>query len=141
MCVCVCEHIYIYIYIKVFANDLGDRGSILGRIIPKTFKNGACYILVYTQQYKVRVKGKVEQSRKRSCALPLHFSVVAIEKGVIWSPSTTVANFTFIKIHILSLSLTHTHIHILTQIVVLIKRKRLTHLSLAILPQRYFLTL
>ena len=26
--------------------------------------------LLYTQHYKVRFKGKVEQSRKRSCALP-----------------------------------------------------------------------
>ena len=47
-----------------------------------------------TQQYKVRIKGKVEQSRERSSA-PLHLSVVAIEKGACWSPSTTVANFTF----------------------------------------------
>ena len=48
--------------------------------------------LLNIQQYKVRIKGKVEQSRERSCTL--HFSVVAIEKGVFWSPSTTVANFT-----------------------------------------------
>ena len=26
---------------------------------------------------------------------PLHISVVAIEKGAFWLPSTTVANFTF----------------------------------------------
>ena len=32
-------------------------------------------------QYNVRIKGKVEQSRKRSSALPLHIGVVAIEKG------------------------------------------------------------
>ena len=40
---------------KVFANGLGDKGSIPGRVIPKT--------LVNTQHYKVRIKGKVEQSR------------------------------------------------------------------------------
>ena len=44
--------------------------------------------------YKVRIKGKVEQSRKRSApSLPL--GVVAIEKGAFGSPSTTVANFTY----------------------------------------------
>ena len=51
--------------------------------------------LLNTQQYKVRVKGKVEQSRKRSSVLPY---TTAIEKGAFRSPSTTVANFTFIVI-------------------------------------------
>ena len=50
--------------------------------------------LLNTQQYKVRIKGKVEQSWERSSAHPLHLGVVAIEKGAFWSPSTTVANFT-----------------------------------------------
>ena len=39
--------------------------------------------------------GKVEQSRERSSALPLHLGVVAIEKGAFWSPLTIVTNFTF----------------------------------------------
>ena len=51
--------------------------------------------LLNNQQYKVRVKGKVEQSRKIQRP-PLHLGVVAIEKGAFWSPSTTVANFTYI---------------------------------------------
>ena len=51
------------------------------------------------QQYKVHIKGEVEQSRERSSA-PLHLSVVAIEKGAFRSPSTTVANFTFISLKI-----------------------------------------
>ena len=41
--------------------------------------------LLNTQYYKV--KGKVEQSREWSSA-PLHFGVVAIEKGAFGSPST-----------------------------------------------------
>ena len=49
--------------------------------------------LLDTQQYKVRINDKVEESRERSSTLPLHLSVVAIEKGAFWSPSTTVANF------------------------------------------------
>ena len=51
--------------------------------------------LLNTQQYKVRIKGKVEQSREGSSALPKHLGVVAIVKGAFWSPSTTVANFTY----------------------------------------------
>ena len=41
-----------------------------------------------TQPYKVHIKGKEEQPRERSSAIPLHLSVVAIEKGAFWSPST-----------------------------------------------------
>ena len=37
--------------------------------------------LLNTQQYKVRIKGKVGQSWERRSAPPLHLGVVAIEKG------------------------------------------------------------
>ena len=53
--------------------------------------------LINTQHYKVRIKGKVEESRERSTVLP-YFSVVAIEKEAFVSPSTTVTNFTFIAV-------------------------------------------
>ena len=43
--------------------------------------------LLNTQQYKVRIKGKLEQSRERS-STPLHLGVVAIEKGAFGLPST-----------------------------------------------------
>ena len=52
---------------KVFANGPGDRGSIPGRVIPRTQK----WYLIHpslTQHYKVRIKGKVEQSREWSSA-------------------------------------------------------------------------
>ena len=52
------------------ANYPGDLGSILGHIIPKTLKMILDTSLLNTQQYKVRIKGKVEQSRERSSALP-----------------------------------------------------------------------
>ena len=55
---------------RVFANDLGNLGSIPGRIIPKTLKMVLDTSLLNTQQYKVRIKGKVEQSKERSSALP-----------------------------------------------------------------------
>ena len=51
-----------------------------------------------SEHYKVRIKGKVEQSRQKSCTLPLYLDVVAAEKGVFGSPSTTVTNFTYIAI-------------------------------------------
>ena len=51
---------------RVFTNGLGDLGSIPGRVIPKTLKMVLDTSLLNTQQYKVRIKGKVEQSRERS---------------------------------------------------------------------------
>ena len=65
---------YIYRHIalvgRVFANGPGDLGSIPGRIIPKTLKMVLDTSLLNTQQHKVRIKGKVEQTRERSSALP-----------------------------------------------------------------------
>ena len=84
---------------RVFANGLREQVSIPGRVIPKTQKNVLDATLLNTQHYKVRIKGKVEQSREKSTALPLHHSVVATEKGAIMSPSTKVANFTFTLLH------------------------------------------
>ena len=49
--------------------------------------------LFNTQHYKVLLKGKMEQSRERSCAPALHLRVEAIEKGTFGSPSTKVTNF------------------------------------------------
>ena len=48
----------------------GDQGSIPGRVIPKTLKMVLDTSLLYTQQYNVRIKGKVEQSMERCSALP-----------------------------------------------------------------------
>ena len=55
---------------RVFANGPGDLGSIPVHVIPKTFKIELGTSLLNTQQYKVRISGKVEQSRKRSSTLP-----------------------------------------------------------------------
>ena len=54
--------------IRVFANGPGDRGSIPGRVIPKTLKMILDSALRNTKHYKVRIKGKVAQSRERSDA-------------------------------------------------------------------------
>ena len=55
---------------RVFANDPGDQGSIPGHVIPKTLKMVLDTSLLNIQQYKVRIKGKVEQCRERSSAHP-----------------------------------------------------------------------
>ena len=49
---------------RVFANGLGDWGSIQSRVIPKTQKIVLDAALLNTQHYKVRIKGKVKQSRE-----------------------------------------------------------------------------
>ena len=56
--------------VRVFANGPGDLGSIPGRVIPKTLKMEFDTTLLNTQHYKVRFKGKVEQSWEWSSALP-----------------------------------------------------------------------
>ena len=56
--------------VRVFANGPGDLGSIPGRVIPKTLKMLLDTTLLNTQHYKVRFKGKVEQSWEWSSALP-----------------------------------------------------------------------
>ena len=48
--------------VRVFANGLGDLGSISGRVLPKTQKMVLDASLLNTQYYKVRIKGKVGQS-------------------------------------------------------------------------------
>ena len=82
--VSVCAYIYIYIYIcvcvcarglgvRVFANGPGDLGSIPGRVMPKTQKMVLDASLLNTQNYKVRIKGKVEQSREGVVPSPTHW--------------------------------------------------------------------
>ena len=71
--------------VKVFANGPGDLGSIPGCVIPNTFKMVLDTSLLNTQQYKIRIKGKVEQFRE--LRPPLQVGVVAIEKGALWSPT------------------------------------------------------
>ena len=65
--VCVCVYIYIYFGLVgiVFTNGLGDRGSIPGRVILKTWK-----VVFDTFLFNTRhCKGKVELKRQRSCGL------------------------------------------------------------------------
>ena len=54
---------------RLFGYCQGDLGSIPGHVIPKTLKVVLDTSLLNNQQYKVRIKGKVEQSREMSRAL------------------------------------------------------------------------
>ena len=54
---------------RVFTIGPEDLSSISGRVIPKTLKMVLDTPLLNTQQYKVSIKDKVEQSRERSSAL------------------------------------------------------------------------
>ena len=49
---------------RMFVNGPRDHGSISGRVIPKTQKMVLDAALLNTQHYKIRIKGKVEQSRE-----------------------------------------------------------------------------
>ena len=65
------ELTYIYgLMSRVLASGLEDQGSIPGRVILKAQKIVLDVTLLNTQFYKVRIKGKVEQSRERSSTLP-----------------------------------------------------------------------
>ena len=86
---------------RAFTDGPGDRGSIPGRIIPKTQKMVLDPAWLSTQHYKVTIMGKVEQSWEWSNALPQHLGVVAIEKEAFGSPLTKVADFTFIEWHVI----------------------------------------
>ena len=57
--------------VRVFANGLGDLGSIPKMVLDASLLN--------TQYYKVRIKGKVEQSRERSSTLPYILVEVEVE--------------------------------------------------------------
>ena len=55
---------------SVFNNGPGDRGSIPGRIIPKTQKMVLDASSLSIQHYKLRIKCKEKQSREWSSAFP-----------------------------------------------------------------------
>ena len=54
---------------RVFTNGPGDLGLNPVHLIPKILKMVLDASLLNTQQYKVHIKGKVEQSRERSSDL------------------------------------------------------------------------
>ena len=70
--ICICTYIKLDIgmMVRVFANGPRDLGSIPGRVIPKIQRMVLDASKLNTQHYKVRSKGKVEQSKEWSSTLP-----------------------------------------------------------------------
>ena len=52
----------------VFTNGLWDLGSIPGQVVSKSQKMVLDAVLLSSQHYKVKIKGKVERSREWSSA-------------------------------------------------------------------------
>ena len=62
---CCPDNLLIGLVGRAYAIGPGDMGFIPGRFMPKTLKIVLDTSLLNTQQYKVRIKGKVEQSTER----------------------------------------------------------------------------
>ena len=86
---------------RVLAYGPGDLRSIPVHVIIKTLKMVLDTSLLNTQVgIKVGIKRKMEQSSEKRGAPHTLIGVVAIEKGALWSPSTTVANFTYFYVSV-----------------------------------------
>ena len=103
------DHSYTYRAIglisRVFVIGWGDRSSILDRVIPKTQKMRLDASKFNTQHYKIRIKGKVEQSKEGVAPSPTRWCS-SYWKGNLRSP-TKVANFTYLDIYIYTYIYTH----------------------------------
>ena len=86
---------------RVFTNSPADLGSIPCRVIPKTFKMVLDTALLNTQQYKIRIKGKVEQSREKSCALP-YTKCSSYLKGILLVALDYGRHLTYAQFHLLT---------------------------------------
>ena len=75
--------------------------GVQSQVESKTQKMVFDAALLSTQHYKVRIKGKVKQSRE-GVAPSLYLGVAAIEKIAFGSPSTKVVNFTLLTYMVLS---------------------------------------
>ena len=111
----------ISIMVKVFANGPGDRGSIPGRVIPKTQKMVLDISLLNTQHYKVQIKGKWSNPRKELANSPTPWcssywkGSLLVTLDYSWPTYclcvfvTNVAKGTSVSIY-LSVCISHTHI-------------------------------
>ena len=69
-----CIYRFIGLVVRVFDTGSVDRGSVPGWVITKTQEMLLDTALHNTQHYKVRIKGRMSQSRERSSAL--HYTTV-----------------------------------------------------------------
>ena len=103
---------------RVFISGPGDLGSVPGRVIQKTLK---WYLIPPCLTFgNIRYGSRVKWSNlgKGVAPFPTH-RCSSYWKGAFWSPSTTVANFTFLY--------THTHMYTYTHVCVYIYTYMYTH--------------
>ena len=81
---------------RVFTNGPGDWDSIPGRVVPKTQKMVFDTVLLNTQQVKVRIKGKVKQSREWSSTLSYTSVWQLLKREPSDHPRLKVADFTLL---------------------------------------------
>ena len=79
---------------RLFANDPGNLGSVPGRVIPKPKKMVLDISLLNTQQYKVPIEVKEEQSRERSNVLPYTSVLKLLKRKPSGRPRLKGDNFT-----------------------------------------------
>ena len=84
---------------RVFAIVPRDQGSIPGQVIPKTQKMVLDATLLNTQYYKVWIKGKWSNPRKR-VVTPQQLGVVAIEKEASGCPQLWLPTYLCIYQHL-----------------------------------------
>ena len=84
----------------VFTNGPGDLSSIPGRVKPKTQKMVLDTVLINTQHYKLRLKGKVDQSREWSSTLSCISVLYLLKREPSGHPRLKVANFTYMQFNV-----------------------------------------
>ena len=87
--------------VRVFANGVGDLGSIPCRVIPKTQKWYLMPPCLTLSNIRLGSRGKWSNPEK-GIALSLHLSVVAIKKGAFVSTSTKGWQLYFLLISVLA---------------------------------------
>ena len=85
---------------RAFANDPGDWGLVPGRVTPKTQKMVLDISLLNTQHYKKRIKGKVEQFRERTSALPYTSVALYYDRQLYFYEHMFVCTYIYIYIYI-----------------------------------------
>ena len=81
----------------MFTNGPGGRGSIQGRVIPKIQKVAPLCLTFSIIRYGLRISGTIQGKEWRAT---LHLAVVAIEKRVFKSTSTTVGQLIYMYVRV-----------------------------------------
>ena len=111
MAAIVYTHTRVYIMVRVFANGLGDWGSIPGWVIPKIQQKVLDATLLNTKHYELWIKGKVDNPWKGAAPFPTP------QCSSYWKGSLQVALdyshllYFYLYIYIYIYIYTHTHTH------------------------------